>query len=136
MAHPPGAAADPERAALIDTTRVPSPLHRVATAIAIYSEHAGSVYVERFGDRWRWSPAHRGGAYPLLRVVARFLRVDHYRIVVPFRTVEDGWAVLNPEDWNGPELDVAAIVTFTQTETPERVMAPVANAFQDLSETS
>lgn len=115
MAHPPGALANRERAALIDTTRVPSSLERVATAIAIYTEHAGSVYVERFGDRWRWSPAHRGGAYPLLRVVSRFLRVDHHRIIVPFRTVEDGRAALNREDGNGPEPDAAAIVSFTET---------------------
>ena len=42
-------------------------------------------YVERRADVYRWSPAHRGGPYPLLRVTAKLLGVDHRELVLPFR---------------------------------------------------
>ena len=52
----------------------PATLDDVAQAIAdAASRHAPLVYVERHGERWRWSLAHRGGPYPLLRETARFL---------------------------------------------------------------
>jgi hypothetical protein len=104
--------ADPDRVAFIETTRVPSSLDDVVAAIATYTEHAGAAYVERFGERWRWSPAHQGGAYPLLRIVARFLRIDHHRIMVPFRTVLDGWAVLRPDEETDRVPDAAAVLVF------------------------
>jgi len=45
------------------------------------------VYVERRPGGFRWSPAHRGGPYPLLRTAAVVLGVDHHRLVLPFRPV-------------------------------------------------
>jgi hypothetical protein len=121
-----GGRADPVRFAFLEATRVPSPVDQVAAAIAAFSEYPGSVYVERFGDAWRWSPAHRGGSYPLLRVVARFMRIDHDRIMVPFRTVEDGWAVLNLEDGVAAKPDATAVVTFTEAAMPEAVKQRLA----------
>ena len=39
-------------------------------------------YVERRGAVFRWSPAHRGGPYPLLRTVAKILDLDYHGLVV------------------------------------------------------
>ena len=51
-------------------------------------------YVERHGGLYRWSPAHRGGPYPLLRTLAKLLGVDHHTIVLPFET-HDGFCVVS-----------------------------------------
>jgi hypothetical protein len=60
----------------------------------VESEYERIVYVERLGEAWRWSLAHQGGLYPLLRITARFLRVDYDRIAIGARAV-DGWSVRN-----------------------------------------
>ena len=84
-----------DRAATITT---PSSLDDVASAIADYVAAGNTtVYVERRASRYRWSPAHRGGAYPLLRIVARYLECAHTEIVLPFVTV-DGYAVVADPD--------------------------------------
>ena len=65
------------------------------------------LYVERRADRFRWGLVHPGGGYPLLRITARFLGVDHHRIFVGFRTLPDGSALLcedpdqvdEPDEW-------------------------------------
>lgn len=118
--------ADPDRVAFIETTRVPSSLDDVSAAIATYTKHAGAAYVERFGERWRWSPAHRGGAYPLLRIVARFLRIDYHRIVVPFGTVLDGWAVLRPDEETDRVPDAAAVLVFDRRSDAGDVLKRLA----------
>jgi hypothetical protein len=56
-----------------------------------------SIYVERLGDRYRWSPSHRGGPYPLHRVVGRIIDVPYTSFALPFVTVDDR-AVVRPED--------------------------------------
>jgi hypothetical protein len=56
--------------------------------------------------------------YPLLRITARFLRVDYTRIMVAFRTVEGGVCVLcrdheetlSAEKWTVVEFDEPASV--------------------------
>ena len=55
-----------------------------------------TIYVERRGDRFRWSFAHRGGPYPLLREVASYAGIPHDQIVVVSQLV-DGWTVVRPE---------------------------------------
>lgn len=114
---------DPQRQHLLASTRFRSPVDAVVDAIAVYTEYPGHVYVERFDDGWRWSPAHRGGAYPLLRVTARFLRVDHFRVIVPFRAVGHGWCVLMP-DGDDLVFDPAAwtVLSF-EGPTPRAVVA-------------
>jgi hypothetical protein len=79
----------------LESTRRWSSLDEVAEAVAAARE-AGSrqVYVEVRGDRFRWSTVGNEGGYPLLRVTARFLGVDHRRISVGFRTLDDGIAIL------------------------------------------
>ena len=84
-------AGDPERITHVVRILRPSPLDEVTDAIVEYGD---AVYVERVtDDLYRWSPATRGGAYALLRLLARFLRCDSDEITVGFVTV-DGWAVV------------------------------------------
>ncbi len=44
-------------------------------------------YVERYGDRYRWSIASGGGFYPLLREVAAYMDIDYRRLILGFDTV-------------------------------------------------
>ncbi len=68
---------DPTRQRLLRSVFEASPLESVAEAVSAATEDERRIYVERIGSRWRWSLTHAGGSYPLLRVTARFLRVDH-----------------------------------------------------------
>ena len=64
------------------------------------------MYAERRGDGYR--PAHRGGPYPLLREVARFLDLDHRSLIVGCAAV-DGWTIIAPE---GPRMPKAPAWAF------------------------
>jgi hypothetical protein len=75
----------------------PSALASVVRALSVAAISSPLVYVERRGDRYTWSPAHRGGPYPLLRVVAKVLGVDHHGIVLPFRWRGNVCVVAIPE---------------------------------------
>ncbi len=91
-------AGDPDRVAHAVRIVRPSPIGEVVDAVESYtSSDGGAVYVERFGDGYRWSPATRGGPYPLLRVLARFLRCEHTELTVGFVTI-DGWCVVGDPD--------------------------------------
>ena len=76
---------DPERARLIRSVFEPSPLEDVARAISVATEKETQLYVERVGDLWRWSLVHGGGPYPLLRVTARFLKMDYTAIYIGYQ---------------------------------------------------
>ena len=89
----------------------PSPLEEVAQALFVASERETAVYVERFADLYRWSLAHRGGAYPLLRVTANFLQMDYHALAIGFRTVLGEWTVLGDGE-DEPAPDGAAIVAL------------------------
>ena len=82
------------RATLIQSIRTWSPLAAVADAVSVASAVENRIYIERLGDRYRWSLSSKGGSYPLLRVTARFAEVDYQRIVVGFRTLPDGTAII------------------------------------------
>ena len=84
----------------------------MAEAVSAATEHETQVYVERLSDGWRWSPAIRGGAYPLLRITARFLRVDHNRVMIGFRTLPNGFAVLCDDPKVVPTPEAAAVIDF------------------------
>jgi hypothetical protein len=95
-------AGDPDRVAHAVRILRPSPIDEVIDAVTTYvsslsSSSRRAVYVERFGDRYRWSPAIGGGAYPLVRELARFVRCDHNELIVGFVTV-DGWFVVGDRD--------------------------------------
>jgi hypothetical protein len=128
MAEPIGDRSDPRRRRLFGTTRTPAPLAEVAEAIALFTEHPGHAYIERHLTGWRWSPAHRGGAYPLLRVCARWLGVDHHRVIVPFRTVGDGWAVLMPDEGVAPNPLAATVLAFEEPATVELIVERLGEA--------
>jgi hypothetical protein len=93
------------RAALIESNRRWSPPEEVAKAIAAASEVERHLYIERKGETYRWSLAHGGGAYPLLRISARFLGVDYQSIYIGFRTLPDGYSILceDPGDFDEPD---------------------------------
>lgn len=75
-------------------------------------------------------PGPQGGGYPLLRVVARFLRVDHHRIVVGFRTLPDGLSVVSVDPENDVEPDAWAIVWFDGITSPETASAAIESALR------
>jgi hypothetical protein len=58
---------DPSRSTLLRSVFVRSTIDEVAEAVSVATEHERQVYVERFGDQWRWSLVHGGGPYSLLR---------------------------------------------------------------------
>jgi hypothetical protein len=124
---------DPERLRLLRSVFEPAALDEVAGAVAAATETEHRIYVERIADRYRWSPTHPGRGYPLLRVTARFLRVDYARIMVPFRTVEDGVRVvcLDPhensgaEEWAVVEFDGATSANVVRERIIEVLGRPV-----------
>jgi hypothetical protein len=98
-------------------------LWEVADAVVAYSSTYGEpAYVERVeGDLYRWSPAHRGGPYPLGRVVARFLKCDYHDITIGFVTVA-GFAVIGDPD-KAPADDHAVFESpFTTLEGAEEMI--------------
>ena len=92
-------AGDPERVELVVRVLKPSMAYEVVEAIyacAIALEEP--VYVERIGDRYRWSPAHRGGPTALGHVLAKFIGCELSDLTISFVTL-DGWAVIHhPEE--------------------------------------
>ena len=120
---------DPTRLRLLQSIFEPSPLATVAEAVAVATEHETQVYVERLSDVWRWSLAHRGGSYPLLRITARFLRVAHRKIMIGFRTLPDGFSVLceDPDMVQDPE--VAAIIDFEPASSPAAIERRILDHF-------
>jgi hypothetical protein len=121
-------APDVERAQLIRSVFEPSPLEDVARAVSVATEKESQLYVERFGDLWRWSLVHGGGPYPLLRVTARFLKVDYTAIVIGHRQIEGGLSVLTrdlgevigPNSW--------AVITFDGPATEATVTELIGSA--------
>jgi hypothetical protein len=115
------ALADPERVRMIQSTRTWSTLETVARAVAAAGETEPIAYVERRADEYRWSLATKGGGYPLLRVSARFLGVDHQRIFVGFRTLPDGTAILCEDPANVEIPDRWALLELSGSATAAAV---------------
>ena len=119
---------DPLRQRLFRSVFEPSPLESVAEAVSIATEDERRIYVERVGSGWRWSLTHPGGAYPLLRITARFLRVDHRRITVGFRTVADGVCVLCADPGEPVSADAWAVIDFDGATSPTIVKERILRA--------
>jgi hypothetical protein len=123
---------DPERLRLLQSVFEPSTLDEVAVAVAVATEHEHQIYVERVGDGYRWSLTHPGGGYPLLRITARFLRVEYARVMVPFRTVTAGVCVVcrDPQEassakrWAVIQFDVATPAGFVRERITETFGQP------------
>src|SRR4051794_38519619 len=104
---------DPTRAALLRSVFRTSSLRRVATAVSVATESERLVYVERMTRGWRWSLASRGDGYPLLRISAHFLRMDHTKLMIGFYTLANGPSILarnpqyprQPQAWAMLEFD-------------------------------
>jgi hypothetical protein len=123
-------APDPERAELIRSVFRPASLKEVARAISVASEHHRDFYVERSGDRYRWSFATKGGPYPLHRITARFLRMDYHSLVgVGTRLVGEEWGVqIVDED---PESNAWTVLTFAQPLLAAEVIALIVDETSD-----
>ena len=119
---------DRERARVIRSVFNPSPIEAVAEAVSTAWDAAPALYVERIGDAYRWSPAHKGGAYPLLRVSARFLQMDYQALMIGFRTVDDGYAVLARDPEHEPVPDAAAILVPSQAPTSTEALEMIKEA--------
>jgi hypothetical protein len=78
-------------------------LDQVAEQIAASAARFERIYVERRGSKYRWSPVHLGGPYPLLREVAQLLDVSHNSLILPFGTVEEWTIVLTRDLDNSPD---------------------------------
>src|SRR5271165_3797516 len=85
---------DPERRRLLRSIFDPSSLDEVAEAVAAATEDENRIYVERIGSAYRWSLTDPGGMYPLLRITARFLRIDYHSLVIGFRRITDDVFIL------------------------------------------
>ena len=101
-----------ERQRLDCSIFVPSSLDQVAEAVSAATDHEKRVYVERIGNSYRWSLTHCGGAYPLLRITARFLRRDYHGLVIGFRSVAEGVCVLRKDSANPEHPDAWAVIEF------------------------
>jgi hypothetical protein len=85
---------NPERRRLLRSVFHSAPLAEVAEAVSVATEQFKDIYLEVRGNQYRWSLATRCGPYPLLRITARFLRMDYCSLVgVGSRVVGDGWCV-------------------------------------------
>ena len=118
----------PELAGLTRSIFDPSPIEAVAEALFVASEHETHVYVERFGERYRWSLVHKGGPYPLLRITARFLQMDYHALAVGTRCVLDGYSALTEYAEDEPAPDACAIVHLEWCTLPDVAAALVRQA--------
>lgn len=76
-------------------------LAEVIEAIASLGAAPLNVYVERRGPLYRWSIAHQGGPYPLLREVARSLDIPHSSLLIHCTAVDE-WTIVAPGTEMGP----------------------------------
>lgn len=124
----PGSLPDPERQRLLRSVFEPSPLDDVAEAVSVASQMEKRVYVERVDRGFRWSLTHPGGGYPLLRITARFLRVDHHAIVVGWRKLAQGVCVLSGDPKTDKDPDAWAILCFEGPATKAEVRNRIESA--------
>jgi hypothetical protein len=118
----------PELAELSHSIFEPSPLEEVAHAVFVASERASEVYVERFGDRYRWSLVHKGGAYPLLRVTAAFLQMDYHALAIGHRSVPGGYTALAEYPEEEPAPDASAVLALQWGTLPADAEARIREA--------
>ncbi len=110
-----------ERARLLRSVFEPSPLETVAEAVAVATREERRIYVERVAGGWRWSPTHPGGAYPLLRITARFLRVEHTSVRIGFRSPASDVFILSADPHDPEQPDAWAVIEFSAPARPDEV---------------
>jgi hypothetical protein len=119
---------DPERRRLLRSIFEPSSLDEVAEAVSVATEDERQIYVERIGYLWRWSLTHPGGAYPLLRITARFLRRDYHGLVIGFRAVADGVFILAGDPATDQDPDAWTVLEFDRPAEPSDVRCRIEHA--------
>ncbi len=112
---------DPKRRRLLCSIFEPSSLDEVAEAVSVATKDERQIYVERVGYLWRWSLTHPGGAYPLLRITARFLRRDYHGLVIGFRSIADRVYVLCSDPDSDKDPDAWAVIEFDGPTEPADV---------------
>jgi len=120
----------PSRAQLLRGSFDWSPIEDVALAVSVASHDESEVYVERLGDRYRWSLVHRGGPYPLLRIAARFLQVDYQSIFIGFRDVGNGYSALSADPEAEPTPDAFSVLALDGMTPPETVLPLVRDSVE------
>ncbi len=128
-----GVQASPARLRFLEYSWRWSDIRDVAAAAAAAAEGPVHIYVERRGDRYRWSLAHPGGSYPLIRVTARFLEVDYHRIMVPFRTTADGFAIWCKDPDHPEEPDAWAVLRIEDRPSVDELVTRIMVALGGLS---
>jgi len=121
---------DSERRRLLRSVYEPSSLDEVAEAVAVATEDENRIYVERIGSAYRWSLTDPGGMYPLLRITARFLRIDYHRIIIGFRAVADGIYVLAGDPESDQDPDAWAVLNFDGAAEPADVKERIVRALE------
>ena len=124
---------DAHRLALLRSVFEPSSLDAVARAVAVASELERHVYVERVDGGYRWSLTHSGGSYPLVRITARFLRVEYTSIVIGFRTITDNMVVLCDDTQNSKSAEAWAVLDFEEQVSPESAKERILVALSSVS---
>ena len=119
---------DPERVRLYRSIFEPSSLDGAAEAVSVSTEGEQHIYVERLGAAWRWSLTHPGGGYPLLRITARFLRVDYHRLMIGFRSIADRVYVLCGDPQSDKDPDEWAVLDFDGATAPSEVKERIEQA--------
>ncbi|MFI4977380.1 MAG: hypothetical protein ACHQC8_01685 [Solirubrobacterales bacterium] len=121
---------DSQRRRLLRSVYEPSSLDEVAEAVAVATEDEKRIYVERIGSAYRWSLTDPGGMYPLLRITARFLRIDYHRLVIGFRAVAESVHVLCEDPANPDEPDAWAVLYFNGVAEPTDIKARMVLALK------
>jgi len=124
--------ADLDRQRLAQSMFSPRPLDEVAEAIALATEHEHLLYVERTDAGWRWSLAHKGGGYPLLRIYARFLQVDHHGLYIGFEGLDSGLTIALGKDGQSAKGRQHALLEFGHATTPTEAKRRITEAFGQL----
>jgi hypothetical protein len=71
-----------------------------------------TIYVERRGDRFRWSIARRDGGGSMLQEIGAYLGVPHDQISVSLQTV-DGWRVVRADPEPAEPVDIYGFIQPT-----------------------
>ncbi len=108
------------------------------------ASQCSSIYVERRGALYRWSPAHRGGPYPLLRITAKFLQMDHHGLLVPCRPLDgeskagfgpdgiwEGVCIVGTKEDESDPPDAWALLEFDGVMPAPEVEARITDALAD-----
>lgn len=117
------------RVGLLESAFRFSPLEAVCEAVAAATTIDPEIFIERKGDRYRWSFAARDGAFALLDKAARFLGIGQNHLLVGFRTLDDGTFVLHDDRASFEPCEVAALVTFKVPATESEVAEQIRTQF-------